>query len=77
MQEKFLTLNELAALYGISKDTLKRRINIIENQLKIIGEDDNGDYIFNQQNIRLYSPKQLKIIYKLLGEPETSKNKNL
>jgi len=72
MRDKFYSLRELASLYDISYSTIKQRIEPIINQLKVIGFDEDGEAVVQSRQIRLYSPKQVELIFKLLGKPKNN-----
>lgn len=70
MEQRFYRLGELAKMYKISSRTLQRRLEKIEDDLFTIGIDEDGERIVCNERIVLYSPKQVKIIFEFLGDPE-------
>jgi len=77
MKNKFYTLKELAKLYGISVQTLKRRLVPLRDELNTIGDDEDGEPIMYYYNKILYSPKQVKLIVKYFGEPDEAPDDNV
>jgi hypothetical protein len=77
MRQKFYKLKELAGLYGISVQTLKRRLEPIMYEVNLIGYDDNDKPVYSDTNKILYSPKQVKLIFKYLGEPDEFPDDNV
>lgn len=73
MEKKFYSLKELAGLYDISVKTLKKRIKHIRPQLDTLGYDEDKNPVLIDNFVILYSPKQVKMIVELLGEPDRSK----
>lgn len=76
MRQKFYKLKELAGLYGISVQTLKRRLDPIREELNHIGYDGD-EPVISETNKILYSPKQVKLIFKYLGEPDEFSDDNV
>lgn len=69
MQSRFYTLKELASLYNISVYTLKKRLEVIKDDLNTIAHDDTGIPVVLERSNIYYSPKQIKLIVKTLGDP--------
>ena len=69
MISKFYTLKELAKLYGCSVATLKKRLEPIKEILNEVGKDDDGIPVVRERSNVWYSPKQVRIIIKTLGDP--------
>jgi len=71
MEQRFYKLGELAKMYKISTRTLRRRLEPLRNVLTTLGDGEDGEPIRMNQRIVLYSPKQVKRIFKFLGKPTT------
>jgi len=56
-------------MYGVSSRTLQRRLLQIERELYYVGIGIDGEPIFIENLINLYSPNQVKTIFKFFGEP--------
>ena len=70
MVNRFYKLKELAKMYSISVQTLKRRLEPIRDELNLIGYYDGEEPVYFEHNKILYSPKQVKLIFISLGEPD-------
>lgn len=69
MRAKFYTIRELAQLYNICIATLRKRIEPFKEELHTVGTDEDEEAIVVENARSLYSPKQVKIIFKHLGDP--------
>ena len=69
MRATFYSLKELADLYGISRQTLKKRLEPFVEEINTIGIDEEEQPIVLQDTRIKYSPLQVQLIFTKLGNP--------